>query len=172
MEGNFESGGYFTGIDLKRYYVLKEDLITKESRKFVNENYKGFDAICVSVRRGDFVNNSLLDVCDSSYFENAIEFMGNKLKKPLFIFFSDDINWTKENIRCNFNKLYEKPGNDIANKIFIMSKCNHYILSNSTFSWWVWYLSDKAVDQIVISPKSGHKNEEYTVLISPDWILF
>ena len=81
------------------------------------------------------------------------------------MFFSDDINWVKENlpleraIYIDWNK-----GLDSWQDMALMSMCKHNIIANSTFSWWGAWLNNNP-NKIVISPDwSG------TDMIPDSWI--
>lgn len=52
----------------------------------------------------------------------------------------------------------------------LMAHCKHFILSNSTFSWWGQFLS-KYNDKIVVSPKRWNNDGYKTQLIQKDWVL-
>ncbi len=72
-----------------------------------------------------------------------------------FFFFSDDIEWAKQNMDFNLDTTFvepnvEKPVQDL----WLMTLCRHRILSKSSFSWWSAWLS-KSKDGVVIAPKSG-----------------
>lgn len=118
------------------------------------------NSICVTIRRGDylsskFVNNYFL--CDSAYFQKAIQVAKEKVENPLFVFFSDDINWVRNNIKLESPCLYESGLDPVWEKIRLMSACKHFIISNSTFSWWAQYLS-RNENKIVISPSRWYAN--------------
>ena len=51
-----------------------------------------------------------------------------------------------------------------------MSRCKHFILSNSTFSWWGQFLSEYK-DKIVVSPARWNNDGYDTNLIDKNWIL-
>ena len=122
--------------------------------------------MCVSIRRGDFVEDpkarGRFYVCKPSYFKEAVQRMQKEVKNPKFFIFSDDIEWCKKNLDF-FPKgtQFEPLENPVYEKLRLMYNCKHFIISNSTFSWWAQFLSrnDK---KVVIAPKVWKKNTYYS----------
>ena len=100
-----------------------------------------------------------MKICDSNYFYDAIKIIKKRIDKPVFIVFSDDIEWVKNNMNFGADTYYESGEDPIWEKIRLMYTCKHFIISNSTFSWWAQYLSDNK-QKIVIAPKRW-KNTAY-----------
>ena len=101
--------------------------------------------------------------------------MKEKIDNPLFVVFSDDIEWVKENMDFGASAIYEDGTDPLYEKIRLMSSCKHFIISNSTFSWWVQYLSTNK-KKIVIAPKKwkniAYKKDTGKLDIYEDfWIL-
>ena len=120
-------------------------------------------------------NRKNLYVCTPEYFENAIKLMQKKVPKAKFFVFSDDVEWCKNNMNFPKGTMYESGTDPVWEKLRLMYSCKHYIISNSTFSYWAQYLSrnDK---KIVIAPKSWgnnlYKNDDELIDIYQDnWIL-
>ncbi len=84
----------------------------------------------------------------AEYFINAAELFSDD---ALFVFFSDRIEWAKEEM-----KNFERPHIFIENEtyyhdLYLMSFCKHQIISPSSFSWWAAYLN-KNPDKLVVAP--------------------
>lgn len=161
--GNFESSKFF---DLKKEDIKKLCIPKYKSLK-KNEDMlsriRKENSVCITIRRGDFVSNKEFSkihyVCNEDYFYRGIEIIKKKVKNPLFVVFSDDVDWVKNNMNFGTNVLYETGNDPIWEKIRLMSSCKHFIISNSTFSWWAQYLSENE-KKIVIAPKKW-KNVAY-----------
>ena len=68
-------------------------------------------------------------------------------------------------------KFYYEDGNDtVAEKIKLMSMCKHFIISNSSFSWWAQFLSNYD-EKVVIAPNMWFRNGEKCGLYMDNWIL-
>ena len=119
--------------------------------KRINET----NSVSIHIRRGDYLStqfNNLNVINGPNYFLNAIELIIKKIKNPVFFVFSDDLNWAKKNV-VSKNLIYvECNWNDRSYlDMYLMSKCKHNIISNSTFSFWGAYLNNN-LSKIVICP--------------------
>ncbi len=174
--GYFEDPRYFEPYreDLKILFTPKKPVLSK-NLPFISL-IRETNSFCVSIRRGDFLDAKLsnLNVCDVKYFSNAIQVIKQRVEKPVFFFFSDDISWCKNNVFHMLNdhdNFYFESGDDAGyEKLRLMYSCKHFVISNSTFSWWAQYLSRNEA-KIVVAPKSWRKNEDDFLLCNPDWVL-
>jgi len=109
------------------------------------------EVVSLHVRRGDYLKNK-----DTHRFI-GLDYIVNSLKlfvgKTVLVF-SDDIVWCKENIPQSNDIIFIDNSFNLADyeQLYLMSMCNHNIISNSTFSWWGSYLN-KNKDKIVVAPK-------------------
>lgn len=174
FDGCFESPKYFNDI---RPQLLEEFTPKHNPLKTNQDLYKSIhesESVCVTIRRGDFVDNPDFKknhyVCTPEFFAVSIQKMQTLLKNPKFFIFSDDINWVKQNMTFPKGTEYETGNDPVWEKLRLMYSCKHFIISNSTFSWWAQYLSRNA-NKIVIAP-SRWKNFYPTLDIYEDnWIL-
>ena len=129
------------------------------------------NSVCDHIRRGDYVNYSYYIVCDIDYYNRAIEEMRKQRPGCRFFVFSDDIVWVKENIKYSNDITYvEEPNPDYID-FELMRNCKHFIISNSTFSWWAAYLG-QALDKLVMTPDRWYndgRNKEQLNL--PEWMV-
>lgn len=170
----------YKSVDKIRPY-LKEILfqnIKKNSQLMTYmSDIKSTNSVALHIRRGDYISNKHANkfhgLLPISYYTKAINLLNSKYKNLKLIFFSDDINWVKQNFSYN-NVLYI---DNISNKnkelieIYLMSQCKHAIIANSSFSWWGAYLNENAYTNTTIAPKNWLNNEVSTSdLLLNHWI--
>jgi len=134
------------------------------------------NTVSIHIRRTDYLlkkNSAIFSQLDKEYFLSAIDKLEDLLEEKSFHFFvfSDDIAWTKS-IFSQKNNIYFIEGLEDFEDLYLMTKCNHHILSNSTFSWWGAVLN-KQIDKKVICPKdwfNGDKNRMNNLVLE-EWIL-
>ena len=171
--GNFESAKYFDHIKQKimEEFTPKNDKLEKNSELYHKINNS--ESVCISIRRGDFLTKENIKghyVCTEQYFEKAIEKIKEKVKNPHFFIFSDDIEWVKNNMKFPGETDYESGDDPVWEKLRLMYECKHFIISNSTFSWWAQYLS-RNPNKVVIAPsrwKNTYQNED---IYEKNWTL-
>jgi hypothetical protein len=135
--------------------------------------------VSVHIRRGDYVTNSHTNAvhgtCSLEYYENAINYISEKVKAPHFFVFSDDYKWALENFK---NRSY--PVTCISNNadknyedLTLMYNCKHHIIANSSFSWWGAWLNPNE-DKIVIGPKQWFKSKKQSTdtkdVMPKEWV--
>ncbi len=161
--GTFESAKYFDKYRdiLLEEFTPKYDIL--EHNKHFYDAINSSESVCITIRRGDFVERSdikkALYVCTPEYFDKAIEKMKQLVPNARFFVFSDDVEWCKKNMNFPENTMYETGINPTWEKLRMMYSCKHFIISNSTFSWWAQYLS-RNIEKVVIAP-SKWNNEPY-----------
>ncbi|WP_075721216.1 alpha-1,2-fucosyltransferase [Roseburia sp. 499] len=174
VKGNFENPKFFDDIRnlLKKEFTPIEPprVENEELYKIINEN----NSVCISIRKGDHVKvaetRKYFHVYEDSYFLTAMDIMAQKVENPIFIIFSDDIEWVRNNIEFKYPVYFETGNDPVWEKLRLMYSCKHFVLSNSTFSWWAQYLSDN-VEKVVISPKKWINDRYDSELNDEKWIL-
>ena len=172
--GFFQNAKTVEGIE----DILRDELeiitpASPENREILNSIISQ-NAVCVHIRRGDYLNDKwkALQVCDFSYYNEAIEQAKKELEAPVFYVFStghDDIEWIKKNYHFDADIHYVDQNNPDYEEIRLMMNCRHFIISNSTFSWWAAFLS-RNKSKIVWTPSVWRKDQpEANAIIPEDW---
>lgn len=129
-------------------------------------------AIGVHVRRGDYVTlNSAAayhGVCSLDYYQRAITHVASRVDNPGLFIFSDDPDWTRENLRTPHRTHYiaHNAPQDAFQDVRLMSHCRHHVIANSSFSWWGAWLAD-AQNQIVVAPEKWFQADRPTPDLLP-----
>jgi hypothetical protein len=176
LDGYWQSATYFADIadTIRQDFSLKQPLETSHG-DIVKKIVSG-PSISLHVRRGDYVSNATnqayWETCSPAYYEKALAILGEKIGSFTTYVFSDDPDWVKNNIDIPAPVHYVS-GQELADyqELFLMSKCNHHIIANSSFSWWGAWLNPKK-DKIVIAPKkwTAVNPEQHKDIAPTDWI--
>lgn len=140
---------------------LNCDLWIDDTGKPVQSKIASGETVAVHVRRGDYLVHPELNIGDlNAYYRRAIVRMATLIKDPHFAFFSDDISWCKNNfseVADNIQFIEFRDGRSKPEREFaLMTKCQHHIIANSTYSWWAAYLASHD-NQCVIMPRKWTK---------------
>ena len=173
--GFFQSEKYFIHykkivLKLFSFPKIKDKLVQKHLNLIKNKN-----SVAIHIRRGDYLNNPKAryfhGILGENYYKKSISFIKKKVKNPIFFIFSDDIELVKKNHPFFNNKKYIFTDTKSSiNDLYLMSNCKHFIIANSTFSWWGAWLS-KNKNKIVCAPKRWVRARISTPDIIPEnWI--
>lgn len=157
VEGMWHNNSLFDDIreTLISEITLKEPFDAENQQ--IADKIGETEAVCVHIRRGDYLNYDYYQVCDLAYYERALNKMDSMTTDPTYFVFSDDIQWCKENLSQHGKEMvFVDKNNPDYIDIELMSRCKHFIISNSTFSWWAAYKSDYE-NKIVCTPDKWYK---------------
>ena len=132
--------------------------------------------VCLHMRLGDYKDAKNLKIFSKisiDYYHNAISTFKKKLNKPIIILFSDQLNKAIDILADIDDLIPSTKLNFISKNDFqLMSMCDSYIFSNSTFSLWSAYLS-QTKNIYYIRPNTWFKNstiENANKYYLNDWV--
>jgi hypothetical protein len=172
ISGYFQSIKYFSSIK----DVLKNEL--KPTEKLAENFYCNFiesqnrsNTVAIHIRRGDYTGSG--NELPFTYYQNAVDYMAKKLNGSLQLFiFSDDIQYVRHNFSFSHQAFWvneDRSLNDFE-EFITMSKCRHFIIANSSFSWWAAWLSSND-KKIICAPNQWVANPDDYRDIIPDCFI-
>jgi hypothetical protein len=169
IEGYFQSYKYFDEFksELLKELKFKNDIENKANSLINSMNER--EIVSIHIRRNDYVKNGTLNLLDLNYFSAAADtFLDGDYN---FLILSDDIEWCKETIGISSNVFFSEHNSNFVD-MCLMSKCNHNIISNSSFSWWGAWLNLNE-NKKVIAPSKWFKDTNIITkdLIPETWII-
>lgn len=173
--GYWQNPGYFSKVDSQ---VRKMFAFPSIPTANALNSDASLPVVAIHVRRGDYVSDPIANkvhlVCDADWYKNAWRTLRADIGECQALIFSDDPNWVAENVRLD--GVVQYVDSDSHQPAWIdmarMSHCNHFIISNSSYSWWAAYLATSPSKR-VYAPKFWFKDRETASLgICPDnWTL-
>ncbi len=134
-------------------------------------------SVCVHVRRGDYV--SLAEghrhwvICAVEYYQAAMRYIAARAPRAKFYFFSDDPAWVQSHFPPAADRVLVSgaPARSDVEDFRLMTGCRHFIIANSTFSWWAAWLG-RAPDKIVVAPQQWYRTDKFSDkdLIPARWV--
>jgi hypothetical protein len=172
ISGYWQSYKYF---DRHREVLRGEMSPPPARRKALFSLAPGEQAVLLHVRRGDLNSQaSIFGMCPVDYYQTAIRYVRQRVSQPKFIVFSDDTAWVQDSLCPALPELREnyqvvEKADDLST-ISAMFQCHHFIIANSTFSWWPAYFGDLP-NKIVIAPKRWLRDPDWEVELYPEgWV--
>ena len=164
LDGYWHSPKYFDECKSQIINLFKVDHVESNA---VSSNIKLIEktnnSVAIGLRFFQEVSiYGIHSVLGKDYYKRAISLMQSKLKKPHFLIFSNDNELAEEFFEFLDNKTIIDPIKDNRGAIydlFLMSRCENFIISNSTFHWWGAYIGETG-DSIVTAPKNGYYNKD------------
>lgn len=173
IKGVINLHGYFQS---SKYWKTQNISFTNSFLKQIRDKHYTFTkpTIGIHIRRGDYINNPDFYLLPENYYIFALLNHFPDLKNYQIVLFSDDIAYAKIHFECLENAYFSEGLSDVED-MALMSLCDHYIVSNSTFSWWAAYLGQKEHSKVIhpVQYFKGSKKDYNTKdFWEPDWIAF
>ncbi|MCQ2149682.1 MAG: alpha-1,2-fucosyltransferase [Bacteroidales bacterium] len=170
-------GGYWQslGYVLPNRQLLLDTFVFKdvsEKNLDVASHMAGEESTGVHVRRGDYLNEpGFYGICGIDYYRKAIGKIGCAGKH--FYIFSDDIDWCRRELSplledTEVDFVTWNTGTDSWQDMFLMSRCRHLIIANSSFSWWGAFLNRN--EGTIIAPAVWVRGVDSSRICPPEWI--
>lgn len=165
LDGLWQSEGYFKDVE----QVIRRDLVIKAPQDMMNtvmaERMAACNAVAVHVRWFDKPEDtSSSNNAGVGYYRRAIAEIMQRVASPHFFVFSDDpaAARTKLGIAPAMGTYldYNRGDENAYADLWLMTQCKHFIIANSTFSWWGAWLGKE--NKIVICPSIKLRSDAIT----------
>jgi hypothetical protein len=127
----------------EKYFLHCQSLIRHYFRMV--DEYPDNDYCAIHVRLGDYDDNYHPRL-KMDYYERAILSMPKGIR---FVLFSDEPMIAYEMLKKYVNFIDVVTGKDYMNDFKLMKSCKHFIIGNSTYSWWPAWLSNQTGKQVI-----------------------
>lgn len=182
LEGYWQSEDYFKDANL----IIRDDLYINPpmdgpnlqmAQRIRNElsvavHVRFFEELHPASSYPQVANNVLCD-----YYERAFSHLEQRFTKAHYFVFSDRPHMVKSRLRfpeSRFTLVSHNQGDAMAfADLWLMTQCHHFIIANSTFSWWGAWLA-QSPKKIVIAPAFKTQTNlgawGFSGLLPLDWV--
>lgn len=186
LTGYFQSEKYFKTVEtqVREAFCFKEAIFNGLSEWLENKiriYQNAIDeelSVSLHIRRGDYLENNEVygGICTQEYYSRAIRLMKERYPEAVFYVFSNDDAWASDwcieqekeyrNRFVSVTGVMEEMG---YLDMYLMSRCKHHIIANSSFSWWGAYLNaDK--QKCIVAPAKWFNNQDCRDIYTKDMI--
>lgn len=175
LDGYWQSEKYFLGCEeeLRQRLQFKQEL-SDANRAILEKIRSAKCPISIHVRLGDYqqAENAGLfgNICTRAYYEKAIAFCREKYEEAAFFVFSNEPQKAVEMLNLPNATIVDV--NDELSAwadMYLMSKCHHNIIANSSFSWWAAWLNENP-DKVIIAPSKWINGKQTPDIWPETWL--
>ncbi|MFA6357078.1 MAG: alpha-1,2-fucosyltransferase [Candidatus Omnitrophota bacterium] len=179
LTGYWQTEKYFIGISeiIRDEFTVKYPLKDKDLE--ISRLIKDSNSVSMHIRRCDYLpgtfKDQIFDCLSPDYYINAVKRLSEEESNLVFFIFSDDPEWSKDNIKLEYPCIFVEHNTADTNyeDLRLMSLCKHSIIANSSFGWWGAWLN-KNQNKKVYAPKrwfnSNVRNLDPKDIIPSAWI--
>jgi len=150
LTGDCDLFGY---LQSEKYFPIQNPLIFNTNfllsvQSKMPEGMLKKETILIHMRRGDYVGNPHYYQLPIVYYIDALVTNFPNWQDSNIVVISDDLPYCKTHFECLPN-VYFADGLDEIESMALASLCDHFILSNSSYSWWCAWLGEKPHSKII-----------------------
>jgi hypothetical protein len=177
LDGYFQSERYFSECaDLIRFELQLVAPPTENAQKIL-EMIRSSEAVCLHVRRGDYVANATTQafhgICSLDYYRQGFALAAAGMRNPIVFVFSDEPLWVQDNLKLDApTVIVDIHGPNQAHEdLRLMAACRNFVIANSSFSWWAAWLGEYSSKR-VIAPKQwfATASNDTRDLLPAEWV--
>lgn len=173
LEGLWQSELYFYDFkqDIKQEFEVQCE-ISDESKRIAEIIRGTYNSVCVHVRRYNDIPYAAQETSPAvgvQYYQDAISLLTSKVKVGKLFCFGDEPEWIQSSNLGNglpaevITHTHQFGDHGAIEDQWLMRQCNHFIIPNSTFSWWAAWLGEQQNTSRVIAPTDSHWFNRNTV---------
>lgn len=153
LEGYWQSENYFKDVET----TIRQDLQIIPPTDAINqamaEKIRNCTAVALHVRFFDKPYAASVNNAPSDYYSRAIEEMESIAPTAHYFIFSDQPATARARIPLPDERVtlvHHNKGDAMAYAdLWLMTQCQHFIIANSTFSWWGAWLAENPVKHVI-----------------------
>ena len=177
LEGYWQSENYFKDVA----GIIRQDLQIKPPTDAVNldmaEAIRRRTTVAVHVRFFDDPHSQAINNASGDYYNRAVSEMERLAPAAHYYIFSDQPAYARSCIPLPDERVtlvHHNLGDHMAYAdLWLMSQCKHFIIANSTFSWWGAWLATSPCKQIIapgVEMRKGSMCWGFKGLLPDEWI--
>lgn len=155
LEGYWQSEKYFKDVEETIRADLKISSPTDKTNLEMASCIRNTLSVAVHVRFFDALNKTFVNNAPGDYYARAVERMETLAPGAHYFVFSDQPEAARGRMPlpdARITLVSHNCGNDMAYAdLWLMTQCRHFIIANSTFSWWGAWLGIRKEKIIVCS---------------------
>lgn len=168
ISGYFQSYKYFDGYkeELRREFTFKPEIQVKVDELWEKYNPSNLPSIAIHIRLGDSLGHASVYKPTPEYISEGISQIYASYDNFIVDFpnlkilvFSDNIPYISDWFLEEENVTLVQETTDYQD-LALMQKCDHFIMSPSTFSFWASYLGEKNNSNIIFPAQWWGNNRE------------
>ena len=181
LSGYWQSERFFKEIkeDVKSAFDLKEKTLIEKKQADLLHRMDSENSVAIHIRRGDYLKQEDLSVqflvLGVDYYINSVTRLAEMENELQFFIFTDDPVWATTHFDIGYPYIIvsDKMTPDYE-ELYLMSRCKHQIIANSSFSWWGAWLNSYP-EKRVFAPQNwvldGEQNSRKMGNLPENWIV-
>ena len=131
---------------IRRELTLRRE--PSAQNRALGERLRQCESAFLHLRRVDYAHR-----LSAGYYAAALELLYKRVNEPRLFVFGDDLEWARRELPLPEGTQFIAHNGDARNieDLWLMTRCRHAIVANSSFSWWGAWLNPEP-GRVVIAP--------------------